>query len=143
MDVIYGDGADLRHCASKLDEYGAQIGAGARKSDSGGMDLCVAKLGDREDISYKRVQRSKHGAPTVTSSNCAVELQLNMNFSHRDCEQSGVVCGVGGEGALFRALQSTGWGHGACTLKFKNSANSTCQQKEPHSIQRQWRSRRS
>lgn len=35
MDVIYGDGADLRHCASRLHECGAQIGAGARKSDSG------------------------------------------------------------------------------------------------------------
>lgn len=68
MDVIYGDGADLRHCASRLDEYGAQIGAGVQKSDSGGDGS--------ECRSYKRVQRSKHGGPTVTSSNYAVEVAL-------------------------------------------------------------------
>lgn len=33
-------------------------------------------------------------------------------------------------GKLFRGVQSTGWRKGS-TLKFKNSANSTCQQKEP------------
>lgn len=49
MDVIYGDGADLRHCASRLDECGAQIGAVARKSDSGGMDLSVAATNGCKD----------------------------------------------------------------------------------------------
>lgn len=67
MDVIYGDGADLRHCASKLDEYGAQNGAEARKSDSGGMDLSVAATNGCKD---------QNTAITVTSSNYAVEVAL-------------------------------------------------------------------